>query len=184
MESKVWMSLFIVFIMIVSVLGVALNYTTHDPSTESEFKGYKFNQINGQWTGYKDDEKIIISTEPTYLELVSIPKISFSNLNTGKVYFTTNPQDNIPYNALLDIQNNLVPKLNSLALACTQDVPGCENLPLKTCSDASPTTSIIQLQIAETPTVTFNNNCLLIQAPSNSFTMYTDALILQLYGLE
>ena len=98
--------------MIVSVLGVALNYTTHDPSTESEFKGYKFNQINGQWVGYQDDEKITISTEPTYLELIQVPPISFSNLNTGKVYFTTNPQDNIPYNALLDIQNNLVPKLN------------------------------------------------------------------------
>ena len=103
--------------MVVSVLGVALNYTTSDPSTQSEFKGHEFNQINGQWIGYKDDEKITISTEPTYLELIQVPDISFPDLNTGKIYFTTNPQDNIPYNALLDIQNNLVPKLNSLAIA-------------------------------------------------------------------
>ncbi len=170
--------------MVVSVLGVALNYTTSDPSTQSEFKGHEFNQINGQWIGYKDDEKITISTEPTYLELIQVPDISFPDLNTGKIYFTTNPQDNIPYNALLDIQTNIVPKLNSLAIACTQDTPGCETLPLKTCSDASPTNPVIQLEVSDTPTITFNNNCLLIQAPSNSFIMYTDALILQLYGLE
>ncbi|MAG45303.1 MAG: hypothetical protein CMH63_00840 [Nanoarchaeota archaeon] len=177
------MSLFIVFIMVLSVLGVALNYGLED-SESVKFKNTKFKQVNNLWVTYKDKEKITITSQPDYLESIQVPDISLSDINKQKIYFTTNPEDAIPRDALLDIQTNIVPKLNSLAIACTQDSELCKDLPLKTCSDASPSNPIIQLQITETPSITFNNNCLLIQSPRDSFTMYVDALILKLHGLE
>lgn len=168
--------------MTLSVLGIALNYTLSSP--ESKFKNTKFKQVNNLWVTYKDKQKISIVSTPQELESIPVPDITFSDLNkASKIYFTTNSEDAIPYETLLNIQNNIVPKLNSLSVACTQDSEKCANLPLKTCLDTTPTTAVIQLQIAETPIITFENNCLLIQAPRDSLTRYVDALILRLYNL-
>ncbi len=184
MKKQHFMSLFIVAIMVLSVLGIAFNYSTED-SSEGKFKKYKFKIYNGQWITYKDDDKILISSTPNTLERIQVPDVTFEDLNSAdKIYFTTNPNNQIPNNAILDIQANIFPKLSSIQLACIEDSTSCSSLPLKTCKDATPSNIIIQTQIADTQTLTFENNCLLIAGPRLDFTEMIDALILRLYDLK
>jgi len=56
-------------------------------------------------------------------------------------------------------------------------------LPLKTCEDASLSTIVIQTEISDIENLSFNNNCLLIQAPRESITSLIEATIIKLHGI-
>ena len=177
------MSIFIVSIMILSVLGIAIQYTTS--SQDIKFLGQKFTQYQGGWITYKDNKQIIIPTQPDLLQYQQVLDIAFTDLNkASKIYFTSNPNNQLPQQALFSIQNNIFPYLNNVILACIEDSQACANLPLKTCKDAEQGTLVIQAQVAEISTTTFNNNCLLIQGPTNLITLQVDALVLSLHGIK
>ena len=154
------MSIFILVIMVLSVLGIAIQYTTGN-SENIKFRGQKFTPYQGGWITYKDNKQIIIATQPDLLQYQNVPDIIFADLNkASKVYFTSNPNNQFPQQALFSIQNNIFPYLNNVIVACIEDSPACSNLPLKTCKDAGQGTVVIQAQLAETSTTSFNNNCL------------------------
>ncbi|MBI2105464.1 hypothetical protein HYT56_01340 [Candidatus Woesearchaeota archaeon] len=183
MNKKHFMSIFIASIMILSVLGVAIQYTTGN-SESIKIGNQKFKQYQGGWLAYKDDKQILIPTQPDLLQFQQIPEISFSNLNSaGKIYFSSNPNNQIPQQALFSIQNNLFPYLNNVVVACIEDSETCVNLPLKTCGDADIGIVVIQAEISNTTITSFDNNCLLIQGPSYSITQRVDALVLKLHGI-
>ena len=170
--------------MVLSVLGIAVQYTT-DNSQDIRIMGQKFMQYQGGWITYKDDKQILISTQPDLLQYQQIPDITFADLNkASKIYFTSNPNNQLPQNALFSIQNNIFPYLNNVVVACIEDSPACSNLPLKTCKDADQSTIVIQTQISDASATSFNNNCLLIQGPIHLITQQVDALVLSLHGIK
>jgi len=184
MNKKHFMSIFIASIMILSVLGIAVQYTTTD-SQDIKFRGQKFTQYQAGWITYKDNKQIIITTQPDLLQYQQAPDITFADLNSaGKIYFTSNPDKQLPQQALFSIQSNIFPYLNNVVVACIEDSEVCANLPLKTCKDAAQGTIIIQAQISDVKSTTFQNNCLLIQGPLNSITQQVDALALSLHGIK
>ncbi len=170
--------------MVLSVLGIAIQYTS-DNSDNIKFKEQKFSQYQGGWITYKDNKQILIPTQPDLLQDQQVPDISFSDLNkVGKIYFTSNPNNPLPQQSLFSIQNNIFPYLNKVIVACIEDSQACANLPLKTCSDASQETVVIQAQLSNNSITSFNNNCLLIQGPISLITQQVDALVLQLHGIK
>ncbi len=184
MNKKHFMSIFIAAIMILSVLGIAIQYTTSN-SENIKFRGQKFTPYQGGWITYKDNKQILIPTQPDLLQYQQVPSISFADLDkASKIYFTSNPNNQLPQNALFSIQNNIFPYLNNIVVACIEDSPACSNLPLKTCNDAEQGTIILQAQISNTSTASFSNNCLLIQGPINLITQQVDALVLNLHGIK
>ena len=177
------MTIFILGLMSLSVFGIALQYNLDDQGTV-KFNGIKFKQFNNGWVGYKDDKKLFITTQPDLLSDINVPDISLNNLNTGdKIYFSTNPENQIPNNAVFSIQQSLFPYLKPVTIACIQDSTACANLPLKTCLDAAVQNPVIQVQISDTKTIAFENNCLLIQGPREEITYLVEAAILKLNGV-
>ncbi len=169
--------------MILSVLGIAIQFTTD--SQDIKFRGQKFTQYQGGWITYKDNKQIIIPTQPDLLQYQQVPDVTFADLNkVSKIYFTSNPNNQLPQQALFSIQNNVFPYLNNVIVACIEDSQACANLPLKTCNDAEQGTFVIQVQIAEASSTSFNNNCLLIQGPIQLITQQVDALVLSLHGIK
>jgi hypothetical protein len=186
-NKKHFMSIFILAIMVLSVFGIAVSHlvSTGGSSQSVKFRGQKFQQYQGGWITYLDDVQILIPTQPDLLQYQQVPDITFANLNSGgKVYFTSNPGNQLPQNALFSIQSNIFPYIRNVVVACIEDSEVCANIPLATCSDASPTSIVIQAEISSTPITTFQNNCLLIQGPSHSITQQVDALVLQLHGIK
>ena len=168
--------------MILSVLGIAIQYTTN--SQDIKFRGQKFTQYQGGWITYKDNKQIIIPTQPDLLQGQQVLDVTFADLNkVSKIYFTSNPNNQLPQQALFSIQNNIFPYLSNVIIACIDDSEVCANLPLKTCKDANIGAVVIQAEISNTTITSFNNNCLLIQGPSYSITQQVDALVLKLHGI-
>ena len=183
MNKKHFMSIFIASIMVLSVLGVAIQYTVGN-SQDIKVGKQKFKQFQGGWLAYKDSRQILVPTQPDLLQYQQVPEISFSSLNSaGKIYFSTNPNNPLPQQSLFSIQNNIFPYLSNVIIACIDDSEVCANLPLKTCKDANIGAVVIQAEISNTTITSFNNNCLLIQGPSYSITQQVDALVLKLHGI-
>ena len=80
MNKKHFMSIFIASIMILSVLGIAIQYTTGN-SENIKFRGQKFSPYQGGWITYKDNKQIIIPTQPDLLQYQQVPDIAFEDLN-------------------------------------------------------------------------------------------------------
>ena len=183
MDKKHLMSIFILVILALSVFGIALQYNLND-STSVKIRGTKFTQFNGGWVGYKDNNKIFITTQPDLLKDIKVPEVSLSQLNSiSKIYFSTNPNNQIPNNAIFSIQESLFPYLNPVTVSCTEDSTACAALPIKTCSDASDSTAVIQTQISDIEKISFENNCLLIQGPREKIVYLVEAAILKLNGI-
>jgi hypothetical protein len=187
MNKKHVMSLFIMGTMVLSVFGIAVSHFIYSGGGQQDikFKGQKFKPYQGGWITYLDDLQIVIPTQPDLLQYQAVPDITFANLNSAnKIYFTSNPNNQLPQNALFSIQTNIFPYLSNIAVACIEDSAACANIPLRSCSDASPSEIVIQSQITETSVTTFENNCLLIQGPIHTITQQIDALALSLHGIK
>ncbi|MBI2508203.1 hypothetical protein HYV89_04585 [Candidatus Woesearchaeota archaeon] len=183
MNKKHFMSIFIASIMILSVLGIAIQYTTD--SENIKFRKQKFTPYQGGWITYKDNKQIIIPTQPDLLQYQQVPDITFTDLNkANKIYFSSNPKNQLPQQALFSIQNNIFPYLNNVIISCIEDSEACVSLPLKACKDAGQEAIVIQAQLSESQETTFNNNCLLIQGPTHLITQQVDALVLSLHSIK
>lgn len=178
--KKFILPLFIVFIMVFSIFGYMANRS--DDSEKIQYKGYKFIKTDQGWVTYKDDKKIIIQNNPLDLEIQE-PKITFQELSSAqKIYLTFNPEENL-YQAINSFIQQIKPLLGTFTQACTKDVSKCSDLPIKTCSDATDSIKIIQIQEKEPTKLEYNNNCLIIQGKNEDLVKAIDKLTLILNGI-
>ena len=164
--------------MIFSILGIAFTYS--DNSERIKVGDYSFAETNKGWLTHIGDQQLIISSDPRTLDLSTIPEISLEALNSAnKIYFTFNPQESIQY-PLAYFDAYLRPRLKNFIIACTTDITECTDLPLITCSNALPTTRVIQIQESNSSSITYNNNCLLIQGSEAEIQENVEKLTLKL----
>jgi len=173
------MPLFLAGIMIFSVIGFSLGSSQSD-TTKEKYNGHMFRQSNQGWITYINDQPIIISQNPNLLNPISLPGLSLDQLNSAnKRYFTINPADNLQL-SLAYFNQNFGPRLKSTVIACIEDSEPCKDLPLKTCEDATLTEKVIQINLANESSMTYQNNCLHIQGQKQEIINFVDSLILQL----
>jgi len=145
-----------------------------------EYNGVKFQEVEGGWIGYRGEERILLTNNPNELAEVSIKGEGFDQLNSlSKLYLSLNPDDRIQ-NALYEYefsQNIRIepPMFNS----CFKDFEGCEDLPIKTCEDASSVTGVIIFKTGENNTINFKNNCLVVEGKEDEIVSVVDSLVLK-----
>jgi hypothetical protein len=181
MKPKTLVALFIAALMISSTLGFILS-TSHSgggPTERVEVNGVSFVQTHQGWLGYlSETDPILVSSDPRNFQ--QLPELSLNDLNSAnRIYFTFNPEDNLQHTfQFFDL--NIRPRLRTLTIACTEDVEGCEELPLINCSSALDTTKVIQVSSANETSVTYENNCLHIQGNQFQLPELFDATIVEL----
>jgi hypothetical protein len=161
MDKKVWIGMFIAFIMIFSVFGIVIDsirpaskikYNEHTfVAKENQF----FTTINGAEHGFL--------FFPADLEYITIPEEAKPILEMPVITVTYDPQSSIAQNLAeaqyyfeVQLQNKVVER----ALTNNTDT----TLPQKTCADATPAQPIIELQLANESSITITNNCIVLGA--------------------
>ncbi len=178
--KKIILPIFIASIMIFSIFGYIAN---DEDNQETTYNSLKFMESDEGWLAYKDNKKIIIQTNPNDLKDIQEPKITLQELNSAqKIYLTFNPEENI-YQVLNSFVQQIKPLLNTFTQACTKDVPKCANLPIKTCSDATDSTKVIQIQENNQTKLEYKDNCLIIHGKSEDLIKEMDKLTLILNGV-
>lgn len=168
--------------MVSSIAGFIIDQASFTNQGKIKYLGRSFAQTNQGYLTYLGNDPILISSDPRNVQLYQgLESLSLDELNSAsKIYFTFNPSDNLQ-NTLSYFNTAVVPRLNkNLIASCKTDSPECVDLPIITCADATNSVKVIQLDLANSTSLTYNNNCLLIQG--NQFTLPNlfDSLILDL----
>jgi len=173
MKKNLILPLFIITIMVLSVLGYSIGSST--TSNKIKYKDYTFIQTDNGFVTYINNQQIFLFNNPNDLLDIKIP-VKLSELNSAnKIYLTINPEINTALSPFQNIFPVLTPRI---VQACIKDSDICSNLPLKTCLDATSLNKIIQIQFSETPSITYKNNCLLIQGTTKDLIKQIEALTL------
>ena len=176
--KKLFLPGFIIFIMMMSGVGYMFG---RDSGEGVKYNDYKFTKTQKGWLTYKDNKQIILLNNPTELFNISVDYVDFNELNSAeKIYISSNPKDNIGgylQGLQFNFINNLTPKIVS---ACYEDNEGCENFPLKDCSDASSDVKVILIKRGETK-IEYKDHCLIIQGEDTELIKYIDKLILVMF---
>lgn len=185
-KKKIFVSIFIIFIMVSSTLGFILGFSSNDSINQQaeEYNGFEFTQHDsGRWLTNIGNNPVALINYPGEIENIPFPAfLSLNELNSAnKVYISYDHNKSIDQ-VLTEFQF-LSPYVNKpLIDACTTEIEGCSNKPIKTCDDASQTEKVIQLNIeSKEDKIIYNNNCIYLEGENLLKTV--DRLIWTLLGV-
>lgn len=167
-DPKVLVSLFIAGIMILSTLGVMLDYQTGSNS-KMEYNGYKFEQMYDGIQTKINGQKFMLTYFPEQLERINISAEAKQMLKDMQVFAITYDTASEYKESFAEQQFNLAEKL---ALADKYVIPGVlnntgmEQIPVITCKNATSTMPVILFQEGITTNTTLKNNCLTVNIGS------------------
>ena len=191
-KTKLFMAIFIAFIMISSVLGFALLQSfgglglIGNNRETFTYNNLEFTQSqSGFYSTNFQNKEILLVSDPRTLNNVKVPQISINELNNAeKIYVTQDSTQNTQsIQSLLmgNIGQFLIPRVQ---VACISDTKECVNLPLITCNDATQTIKVIYFEESNETDIIYENNCLTIKGSSDIQTLRKiDKLILTLLGI-
>tara|TARA_Y100000034_G_C6908281_1_gene422211 strand:+ start:6447 stop:7055 length:609 start_codon:yes stop_codon:yes gene_type:complete len=187
-KKKLFLPIFLAAIMVFSAFAIILSSYSGEDAPEnptSDYKGYDFSSQYGSWTSTVNGRQLTLRYSPFELESLhtEIDLAPFTTLLASeKTYLSVLPEEQtqIP---LQELYTNLKPYISQIFVACAKDGIGCEELPLKTCTDASETTAVILLQEGEELTFENQKNCYTLTGTELALTQVIDKLILSLHGL-
>ncbi len=171
--------------MVSSIFGVIIYGFTDgsEPSSEVGLQGIRFRTQQGRWVTQINGAQISLQHNPQTLQTTAPLPFTLAPLSSSqKIYLTKQPGESTTI-AEAELYVNLKPLLPQLFFACTSDGEKCENLPLRTCADATPITPVIFLTLGDTPNAILENNCYTISGDISFLTTTIDTIILTLIGV-
>lgn len=175
--SRFFIPLFILITLVLSAFGIIV---FKQPESETfEYKNNLFIQETSGFSTRINNQKVTFLYDPRTLENLSITPITLTQLSYGsKFYLTANPNEDVGL-ALYEFNRLIVPLINKrFVQACSEDVQGCENTVLKTCTDATPEEKVVSFKESNSSSLTYNLNCLIIQGSGEEMTKLTNKLAL------
>jgi len=167
-DPKVLVSLFIAGIMILSTLGVILDYQSGG-SNKMEYNGYKFEQMYDGIQTKINGQKFILTYFPEQLEHINVSAEAKQMLKNMQVFAITYDTESEYKESFAEQQFNLAEKLaiiDKYVISGVTNNTGMEQIPVITCSNATNVMPVILFQEGITTNMTLKNNCLTINIGS------------------
>lgn len=190
-KKKLFLPLFLGSIMIFSVFAIIFsspNTSSPNDSSVLEYQGYTFRQQGTGWSTSVNGRTLNLRYNPVDVSS-SFPDLDLSSLQNlftaSKIYLSFFPGEQIQL-PLQELYNNLKPAYPQLFLTCVTEGPGCTDLPIKTCADATSSTAVLLLQSdpsSSPPTMTGTAMCFTLKGNERDLVILIDKLLLALAGL-
>jgi hypothetical protein len=179
-----FIGLFIIGTMVFSIFGYS--NTQHSRSGESNFydyNGHKFIQTQQGWLTYIEENPVSFYFGPRELEYFN-PEIDFkrNNLNyLDKIYLSLHPNESLhpaaqEFTRFINFGTNYV-------TSCSEDGQGCENLPIRTCENATDNIGVIEFKFSNETKITTKNTCIKVEGSQQSIVMLTNKIALTELGI-
>ena len=175
--SRFFIPIFILITLILSGFGIII---FKQPDNETfKYKDKLFIQDAPGFSTRINNQKINFLYDPRTLENLSIAPLTLKQFTyTSKFYLSANPNEDIGL-ALYEFNRLVKPLINkNFVQACSEDVQGCENTVIKTCADATPEEKIILYKESNSSSLTYDQNCLVIQGSGEEMAKLTNKLAL------
>jgi len=184
-KRKLFLPLFLGGLMVLSTFAIifsgpsqpsTLDYTYHDIYFQSTPQGWQ-STVQGLPLVLQHGPQAL---ESLYSDLSFTPATSLLGLE--KLYVSSLPPEPAQ-EAMRDLylNSNTLPPIS---FSCIADIVGCEELPIKTCKDASASIGVVIFRLGETEEFTTEGTCVTLTANTTlALTQMTDKLIYTLYGV-
>ena len=162
MEKKVWIGLFIAFVMIFSVFGVVLDAMR--PSQKLEYNDFEFKFKDNQYFTKIDGVEHGFLFFPGDLEYVNVSVEMKSLLSAPVVTVTYDPQSSIAED-LATAQYYFEAQLQGVKVverALTNNTG--TSLSQKSCADATDALPVVELRLAGESSIVLDNKCIILSA--------------------
>ena len=178
--------MFLAGILLLSTFAIIFSGPSQqDIASSYKYKDSTFRLTAQGWESTVQGQPLVLSNGPQALETLSTTfpfSSATSLLGLQKIYLSSMPPEPVQ-EALRELylnSNILAP----VTLSCVADVAGCEELPIKTCTDATATVGVVLFRLGEQESMTVDKTCItLIANTTASLTQMTDTLIYSLYGV-
>lgn len=180
--KKLILPLFICGILVLSTFGIVFSDLGDDSGNTYVYNDIRFIKKGNLWSFKHQEKEYKLLFGPKDLENVSLDINIYDIFNAGKIYVSVDPRENVG-----SAMNELISNIKSLlgvpiVGACRVDIEECNQFPLKTCNDASASEKIIVIKPGES-SVTYKDNCLVIEGDSITQVKYADKIILKTAGV-
>jgi hypothetical protein len=183
---KVLVSIFIAGIMILSTLGVILDYQTGN-SNKMEYNGYKFEQMYDGVQTKINGQKYTLTYFPQQLEYINMSRGIKQILEKTEVFTITYDPESEYKDLFAAQQFNLgerLPLMDKYVIPGVANNTGIEQIPQITCRNATPALPVIMFKEGITTNMTLKNNCITINIGNlNDADQIGDLLFYQIAGV-
>lgn len=186
-KGRLFLPLFLGGIMVLSTFAILFSGPSNQDSSTSYKYGSTYYRLTSRgWEATVAGQQLLLRSGPK--ELVAfysdLPLESITSLkDADKFYLSTSPDQPLQL-AIRELyaNENILP---AFSLSCLKDdVKGCEQLPIKTCQQASDKIGVLILQLGETTSFTAENHCYTATGKTaDELTQIVDKLLLYLYGV-
>lgn len=176
MNKKVWITLFIVFIMIASVIGFISTQSEKNNTNSFDYNGHNFNLIQEKYVTLIDNNQYFFDYSPKELESIEIPNFNL----VSKYYFIYGPKD-MDDNLRYDMQKlgYFLDKKNIQAvLACDKDEKCSPEMPIKDCSN-----NAFYFKRMNESNVYLDENCVVIEGNNEDLSKFVDKIDMKIIGI-
>ena len=178
-----FLPLLLAFIFVMSIFGVVITGLTPDTALDLSVErgGYSFTPLaDGRWSVALSGGTVLISASPDELDFSGFDVSLAPLYGANKVYVTHLPAvASAPWGALTSSLQSFL----FATPACTEDGPGCEQLPLKTCADASNGVIVIQL-LEGAADYSLDGQCYTLRGDEASLLNMVDVFVLSYHGVS
>ena len=183
----------LILLMILSTVGYAILEGNVNESQKNKYNGYEFTtNTGGYW-----QTKIKLSGQEKTIQTYFLPKdvenisytgnILLSDFDGKTIYYVSNNygSENNAISALDTELRNYYLRAQSTCSPENENLSFCQNLPIKSCDDASSQTMIIKINdiTNSTPSISYKNYCLAISGSGIDLTKAVDKIIFKIYGV-
>ncbi len=174
---RFFLPIFILATLVLSAFGIIVSRPQENESFE--YKDHLFIQENSGFSTRINNQKYTFLYDPRTLENLSVAPLTLTQFTYGsKFYITADPNHDVGL-ALYEFNRLIKPLLNKkFTQACTEDLPGCENLLIKACNDATPEEKVILFGESNYSSLDYKLNCLIIRGSGEDMAKLTNKLAL------
>lgn len=185
--KKLILPIFLASTMVFSMFAIILsgsNDSEEEKGRFFEYGGYRFKNVGNIWTTTVNGREIALRYSPEILESL-FEDLDLSKFETilgyKKVYLSISPGDSVEL-PLQEFYFNMKQFIPNLFLSCVKDGEGCEELPLKSCEDATEDFMVIILKEGseEKLSLTVIDDCITLEGKERDLLILVDKIILQI----
>lgn len=184
-KKKVFASLFIAFIMVFSIFGFILSYTSGEESVK--YKDYKFVQTPQGWLSIIDDKRFFFSFTPQEVEYFVTDELKQFLKDKNDLTLSYSPKD-FYSSTITEIALKLyqdLPKIKEINLNFGLTNNTGYDLPLVTCTNASTENPVLVFEENDfNASVKIENNCIKLKYTTQlELLQQGDAIFYTLAGI-
>ncbi len=160
MDKKMWMGIFIAFIMVFSIFGFVVDFAIQ-PSQKLKYGDYKFRVVDQRYITKIDGKEHVFVFFPLDLEYILLTDDVKHLLTAQALTVTYDPQSNLSQNfgeAQYYLELQLQNKAIERAVTNNQGL----DLPQKSCADATGHQPVIELRAGEISRISVEGNCIVL----------------------